>query len=91
MYLSSLVSQTVNSASRYNLRNAYDLQTINARTPLYYDSFLPSTIRAWNTLPIEAKQMEYVNAFKYFLKNENVPAPKYFYTGKQKVQILNER
>ena len=69
-YLSSLVPQTVNSASRYNLRNANDLQTINARTSLYYNSFLPSTIRAWNNLPIEAKQMESVNAFKYFLKKK---------------------
>ena len=90
-YLSSLVPLTVNSASRYNLRNANDLQTINARTSLYYNSFLPSTIRAWNNLPFEAKQMESVNAFKYFLKRENVPVPKYFCTGKRKVQILHTR
>ena len=90
-YLSSLVPQTVNSISRYNLRNANDLQTINARTTLYYNSFLPSTIRAWNDLPLEAKQLESVNAFKYFLKRENVPVPKYYYTRKWKVQILHTR
>ena len=45
-YLSSLVPQTVNSISSYNLRNVNDLQTINVRTTLYYNSFLPSTIRA---------------------------------------------
>ena len=91
MYLSSLVPQTVNSISRYNLRNANDLQTINARTTLYYNSFLLSTIRAWNDLPLEAKQLESVNAFKYFLKRENVPVPKYYYTGKRTVQILHTR
>ena len=69
-YLSSLVRQTVNSISRYNLRNANDLQTINARTSLYYNSCLPSTIRAWNDLPLEAKQLESVYAFKYFLKRK---------------------
>ena len=90
-YLSSLVPQTVNSISRYNLRNANDLQTINPRTTLYYNSFLPSTIRAWNDLPLEAKQLESVNAFKYFLKTENVPVPKYYYTGKRTVQILHTR
>ena len=90
-YLSSLVPQTVNSASRYNLRNANDLQTINARTSLYYNSFLPSTIRAWNNLPIEAKQMESVNAFKYVLKKKYVPVPKYFYTCKRKVETLHTR
>ena len=88
-YLSSLVPQTVNSISRYNLRNANDLQTINARTTLYYNSFLPPTIREWNDLPLEAKQLECVNAFKYFLKRENVPVPKYYFTGKRKVHILH--
>ena len=67
-YLSSLVPQTVNSISRYNLRNANDLQTVNALTTLYYNSFLPSTIRAWNNLPSEAQQLESVNSFKFFLK-----------------------
>ena len=74
-YLSSLVPQTVNSISRYNLRNASDLQKINARTTLDYNLFLPSTIRTWNDLPLETKQLESVNAFKYFLKRENVPVP----------------
>ena len=78
-YLSSLVPQTVNSISRYNLRNANALQTVNARTTLYYNSFLPSTIRAWNNLTSEAQQLESVNSFKFFLKKENVSVPKYFY------------
>ena len=90
-YLSSLVPQTVNSISRYNLRNANDLQTVNARTTLYYNSFLPSTIRAWNNLPSEAQQLESVNSFKFFLKKENVPVPKYFYIGKWKAHILHTR
>ena len=90
-YLSSLVPQTVNSISRYNLRNANDLQTVNARTTLYYNSFLPSTIRAWNNLPSEAQQLESVNSFKFFLIKENVPVPKYFYIGKRKAQILHTR
>ena len=90
-YLSSLVPQTVNSISRYNLRNASDLQTVNARTTLYYNSFLPSTIGAWNNLPSEAQQLESVNSFKFFLKKENVPVPKYFYIGKRKAQILHTR
>ena len=85
-YLSSLVPQTVNSISRYNLRNANDLQTVNARTTLYYNSLLPSTIRAWNNLPSEAQQLESVNSFKFFIKKENVPVPKYFYIGKRKAQ-----
>ena len=90
-YLSSLVPQTINSTSRYNLRNASDLQTIKARTNLYYNSFLPSTVRAWNNLPLEAKQLQSVNSFKYYLKKDTVSVPKYYYTGKRKIQILHTR
>ena len=36
LYLSSLVPQTVSNASCYNLRNSSDLQTVEARTSLFY-------------------------------------------------------
>ena len=66
-YLSSLVPQTVQNRSRYNFRNSNDLDPINARTTLYYNSFLPSFIRAWNDLSEAATQTESVDAFKHFL------------------------
>ena len=50
-YLSSLVPSSFNEVSRYNLRNANDVQTFNARTALYFNSYLPSVIREWNTVP----------------------------------------
>ena len=46
LYLSSLVLLSVSNASRYNLRNSNDLQTLEARKNIYYNSFSPSTIRA---------------------------------------------
>ena len=49
-YLSSLIPLTVSETSRYNLRNANNISTINARTNQYFNSFLPSTIRDWNSL-----------------------------------------
>ena len=46
LYLSSLVPQSVSNLSRYNLRNSNDLQTIDARTYQYDNSFfLPSSVR----------------------------------------------
>ena len=45
LYLSFLVPQTVSNASRYNLRYSNDLQTVEAHTSLFYNSFLPSTVR----------------------------------------------
>ena len=70
LYLSSLVPSTVSNMSRYNLRNSNDLQTIDARTTLYYNSPLPSTVRAWNEVPEEAKQSDSINAFKRFLNQD---------------------
>ena len=85
-YLSSLVPQPVRNLSRYNLRNSNDLQTIAARTNQYYYSFLPSSIRALNSLPGEAKETDSVNSFKSYLKKN-----KDCYTGTRKAQILHTR
>ena len=54
-YLSSLVSQTVDHASSYNLGNSHNLRPVATRTNLYYNSFLPSVIRDWNELPVVVK------------------------------------
>ena len=67
------------------------LQTIDASTTLYYNSFLPSTVRAWNEVPEEAKQSDSVNAFKRFLNQDKSRIPKHFYVGKRKAQILHTR
>ena len=77
-YLSSLVPRPVGAASRYNLRNSNSLQTIDARSNQYFYSFLPSTVRAWNSLPNNVKQCNSVNSFKYNLKPNKVQTPKYF-------------
>ncbi|MCG7879453.1 MAG: reverse transcriptase domain-containing protein [Candidatus Thiodiazotropha taylori] len=90
-YLSSLVPQTVQNRSRYNLRNSNDLDQVNARTTLYYNSFLPSSIRAWNDLPGAATQIESVNGFKNFLNKDKTPVPKHYYSGKRKAQVLHTR
>ena len=39
-YLSSLIPPTVNTISRYNLRNEHNIQTLDSRTTQYFNSFL---------------------------------------------------
>ena len=63
-YLSSLVPSSVNEVSHYNLRNANDVQTINARTALYFNSFLPSVIRERNNIPDTDKYVDSVDSFE---------------------------
>ena len=41
---------TVDSLYRYNLRNANNIIMVEARTSLYYQPFLPSVVRDWNSL-----------------------------------------
>ena len=54
VYLSSFIPMQINDISRYNLRNSNNIQTIRAKTNQYNISFLPSTIKDWNNLPVEA-------------------------------------
>lgn len=88
LYLSSLISQSVSNLSRYNLRNANDLQTLYDRTQQYSQPFLPSPTRDWNTLSIEAKQSDSVNSFKRYLAKDKTSVPYLFYIGSRQLQIL---
>ena len=44
-YLSSLVPPRVGDMSSYSLRNSDQYQTIDTKSQLYYNSFLPSAVR----------------------------------------------
>ena len=88
-YLSSLIPQQIETVSQYNLRNAQNLRNIRTRTSSYYNSFLPSTLRQWNNLSIETRQLNSLNSFKWFLKKDKSSVPKYYYFGKRKAQILH--
>ena len=90
-YLSSLLPLPVNRVSSYNLRNSNDIQTIPARTNLYYNSFLPSAIREWNSLPLDIRNSDSLYSFKRNLNNQHRFVPKYYFSGNQKLQILHTR
>ena len=89
-FLNNLVPNTVGTASRYGLRNANDLQTVDSRTTLYYNSFLPSVVRDWNSLPITTRQSPTLSVFKNSLVNPT-SVPKHFYYGERKSQVLLTR
>ena len=91
VYLSSLIPQQVNAISHHNLRNSNDIHTIRSNTSLYHNSFLPSTLRQWNSLPVEVRQLNTLSSFKTFLKKDLQSVPTYYYCGSRKVQILHAR
>ena len=91
LYLSSLVTPTVDSFSRYNLRNANNIRMVEARTNLYYQSFLPSVVRDWNSLDDEDRPSASVSSFKNRLNRHRMTIPKYYYVGDRKLQVLHTR
>ena len=64
---------------------------VHARTNLFYNSFLPSTIRAWNELSDEIKSVPSVASFKFRLNRDLHKPPKYYNAGSRIGQIMHAR
>ena len=90
-YLSSLVPPLISNFSRYNLRNANDIQTIDSRTTLYFNSFLPSVIRDWNSLPYGNRNADSLYSFKRQINHDRKNIPKYYCSGLRRYQIIHTR
>ena len=87
----SLIPASVEDSTIYNLRNANNLRHTLTRTQLYYRSFLPSSIRAWNDLALEVRQSSSIQSFKYQLNKNLKRPPKYYYVGNRLSQIRHTR
>ena len=90
-YLTNLVPPSTGRTSTYNLRNNNNIQTIYSRTNLYYNSFLPSSIREWNTLPVGLRNSTSLNNFKRMLNLDVRKVPLYYFLGSRKAHILHTR
>ena len=90
-YLTDILPQLIQETTNYNLRNANDFRTLHAHTNLYFNSFFPSTIRAWNSLPEETKQAPSIASFKHRLNRDLNKPPIYFNAGTRIGQILHTR
>ena len=90
-YLLSLVPENVGNNSAYNLQNARNLNTIQARSQLYYKSFLPSVTRDWNGLSEGIRNSPSVSSFKYHLNVDQAKSPIFFFDGKRLGQIDHAR
>ena len=89
-YLSNLVPASFSQTHHYRTRNANNLVPPPTHSMLYYNSFLPSTVRLWNDLPANIKNNDSINNLKSFL-NKPITVPSYFYAGCRIGQILHAR
>ena len=91
LYLSHLLPPCVEDVSSYRLRNAGNYVCIHANTRTYADSFLPSTIQAWNNLPDSIRSADTLATFKYLLTQDTPKVPKYYFCGNRFNQVLHTR
>jgi hypothetical protein len=54
---------------------------VRTRTSLYYNSFIPSSVRLWNLQPDNIRLSPSIQALKYSLKSNISSKPFYYYTG----------
>jgi hypothetical protein len=90
-YLSSILPPEIGQTVTYNLRNSNNIQIPEARTALYYNSFLPSALIQWNSLPLEARNLTSIDTFKNFLKKDMPKKNQYFHYGKREAQVILSR
>ena len=86
-YLQNLVP---NYVGPYNLRNVNDIPRIPARTAQYFDSFLPSSVREWNSLNPEIRNAD-ANEYYRHIKRNPVIGNQLFYYGPRSIQVIHTR
>ena len=93
LYLRTILPERVQQQSRYILRNSNNFSMPIARTTSYYKSFLPSTLRSWNSLDENIKQSPTLSSFKRNISSSNNNVPPYYETTQlsRKSQILHTR
>ena len=78
-YLRQLLPPRVQERSRYLLRNPNNFIVPATRTTGYFNSFLPSALREWNSLSIASRNCSSLVSFKRTLR-ESITVPPHFYT-----------
>ena len=90
-YLRNLVPPKICESHTHNTRQADNINLTKYKTTHYKNSFLPSTISLWNSLPDDVKKNPSISHLKRHLNKNIKPPPPYFLTGSRQVQILHTR
>ena len=80
-YLRYLLPPYNRERSTRALRNSDDLTTIHARLDVFYKSYFPQTVREWNTLSIDIRQIEEPESFKRAITKSNPSSNLLFHHG----------
>jgi hypothetical protein len=90
MYLCDLIPPSIQSTTVYPLRNGSDIKMPFCRLSNTYDSFIPSTIRQWNSLDPSLRNVDSIAKFKAELRKRKdiSQVPKHYEIGPRKLNII---
>lgn len=88
-YLVDLIPEPIQN--RYTLRDNNNVPLIHCRSQLYKDSFLPSVIRDWNSLPNSTKASQSLYCFRQNLRSNYLKPRSYYSIGSRMGQLLHTR
>ena len=89
--LRELLPEKSRDRTSRNLRTASHTSLIKAKHYSFHTSFLPDTIRKWNNLPIDTRDINTVENFKEKITEKPKKVPNYIYYGERKQQIAHTR
>ena len=92
--LTSLFSRNTDHPLGYNLRNRNYFVTLPRRTTLFANSFVPSAIDSWNSLPEQLRNSPSIGSFKRELSYsffQTTEVPSYYCNGSRVNFILHAR
>jgi hypothetical protein len=78
-YLSNLLPDTLSNLHHHFTRRSQNISAIQTRTCLYAGYYLPSSIKLWNELTLEFRNISSPDIFKKRLKVINKKRPSYYY------------
>lgn len=91
-YLQDLLIPCVLPQNNYSLRHQDDFKFVlpQIKTTAFMNSFLPSTIKLWNELPLQIRILPTVSSFKKAIKNIFFRKPNKLYDfGNRKENIIH--
>ena len=89
-----MIPPTVAESNNYNLRNRHNISQPANRLSSYQNSFFPSTIKTWNTLDLNIREVPTFFTFKKrlqfkYFRNKKIPC--YFSSGDRYLNVLQSR
>ena len=88
-YLRNCLPQRVRDTTSYSLRDADNLVTMPTRIEIYYKSFFPATVRDWNALSPNVRNIVDHEKFREALAKEMPCRNKLYSYGHRKTSILH--